>query len=164
MLSEQYYAALPRKMLDSGLMFIPKIQSRKNMSSLLVGTLNCLMDHLRFGKWISYRYPNLTGVNMSWQWFACFLIGLKLSHVDKLLTPQWLRSYWKRSFLPEGTTHKLPSTRNSLYWSSATRSLCCLTSSAAFSLNLSSPVFRTSQMHQRHHQNPIGGASLVAQW
>lgn len=110
MISEQYYAALPRKMLDSGLMFIPKIQSRKNMSSLLVGTLNCLMDHLRFGKWISYSYPNLTGVNMSWQWFACFLIGLKLFHVDKLLTPQWLRSYWKRSFLSEGTTPKLAST------------------------------------------------------
>ena len=80
------------------------------MSSLLLGTLNCLMDHLRFGKWISYSYPNLTGINMSWQWFACFLIGLKLFHVDRLLTPQWLRSYWKRSFLPEGTTPKLPST------------------------------------------------------
>lgn len=43
--------------------------------------------------------------------------------------------------------------RNPSSWSN-TANLCCLASSAAFSLCLS-PAFRASRTHQQHHQNPV---------
>lgn len=84
------------------------------------------MDHASLGEWISYSFPHLTDVNMSRQRFACFLSGLKLLHVDRLLTPPWLRTYWKRSFLPEGTAPKLHSDRGTHFTGQVWQEVCAI--------------------------------------
>lgn len=34
-----------------------QITTQRRLSTLLLNILNCLMDHLRFGKWTSYSFP-----------------------------------------------------------------------------------------------------------
>lgn len=50
--------------------------------------LNCLMDHSRSSKWISYSFPHLIEINVFQSWSVCFFfIELMLSLIDRLLHP-----------------------------------------------------------------------------
>lgn len=65
------------------LLNLPKIKLRKTYLHCSI-TLNCLMDHPRFEKYI---YPRFMDINMFWLWFrfSGFLTGLKLSFVGEVL-------------------------------------------------------------------------------
>ena len=67
---------------------------------LFPGMFSCLMDHSRSGKWISYNFLCLMDINISQSWSVCCHTELKPSLTDRPLSLLWLKSFWKRLFLP----------------------------------------------------------------
>lgn len=114
MVSDENYAALHGKTLALGSVSRSQNIIQKNcLHCSLPNTPNCLMDHLRFGKWVSQCCPHLMGINMSWWWFTCFLTGLKVFHVDRPLPPPWLsppgKNHYHLGTLPHFTVIREPS-------------------------------------------------------
>ena len=62
--------------------------------------INCLMEHSRSGKQISFNFLHLIDINIFYPWSVCFHTDLKLSHADSLLSLLCLKFFWKKVSLP----------------------------------------------------------------
>ena len=74
---------------------IPLIQNTIQVS-LLPDTLNCLMNHSRSGKWMSYNFLHLKNRNMFQSWSVCFHTGWKPYLENRILPSQWIKVLLKR--------------------------------------------------------------------
>lgn len=81
---------------------VPTVQStvQGTLFKLFPDTLNCPLDHLKFGKQISYSFSGLTDINVFQSWFVGFLTRPKFPIVDRPLLLLQLKFCQKILSLP----------------------------------------------------------------
>lgn len=98
--------------------------------------INCLMEHSRSGKQISFNFLHLTDINMFYSWSVCFHTDLKPSHADSLLSLLCLKFFWKKVSLPGLFFLNYVVSGHPFYCPGALTSLCCLVSCTVLSMRL----------------------------